>query len=297
MPSIFSSSSAETFAASGVPSPTRPGPLISVVTPSFNQASFIEEALRSVRLQSYKNHEHLVIDGMSTDGTVDLLRDLTAGAANQGMFWSSERDSGQSEAVNKGFRQATGEIVGWLNSDDRYRPDCFQHVVRAFKDNPDVDIIYGDYLLVDEGGKVLQVRREIEFSAFILLYHRVLYIPTTTTFFRRRIFEEGNWLDEKLQYAMDLEFFIRLSARGYRFRHIPELLAEFRMHPNSKTCSAPDKQREEHQEVVYAVAPLLGRIRYARLRSLALSLFRVIAATKRYSEKLLRGYYWEQVRS
>jgi glycosyltransferase involved in cell wall biosynthesis len=273
------------------------GPLISVVTPSFNQASFISETIQSVRLQSYTNYEHLVIDGMSTDGTVDLLRNLAITETRQGVFWSSERDSGQSEAINKGFRQAKGEIIGWLNSDDRYRPDCFQHIVRAFQDNPDVDVIYGDYLLVDECGKVLQIRREIEFSAFILLYHRVLYIPTTTTFFRRKIFEEGNWLDEKLQYAMDLEFFIRLSARGYRFRHIPELLAEFRVHPNSKTCSAPDKQREEHQQVVYAVAPLFRRLRYASVRSLVLSLFRSIAAAKRYSEKLLRGYYWEQVRS
>ncbi len=116
--------------------------------------------------------------------------------------------------TNKGFQRAKGEIIGWLNSDDRYRPDCFEHVVRAFEENPDVDIVYGDYLMVDAAGKVLKIRREIEFSAFVLLYHRVLYIPTTATFFRRRVFDEGNWLDETLQYAMDLEFFIRLSDLG-----------------------------------------------------------------------------------
>jgi glycosyltransferase involved in cell wall biosynthesis len=297
MTGIPASSSVRKSAPVNEAAPIELGPLISVVTPSFNQAAFIGEAIQSVRLQSYKNHEHLVIDGMSTDGTVDLLSNMAAAETGQGMFWSSERDSGQSEAVNKGFQQAKGEIIGWLNSDDRYRPDCFQHIVRAFQDNPNVDVIYGDYLVVDERGKVLQIRREIEFSAFTLLYHRVLYIPTTTTFFRRKIFEEGNWLDEKLQYAMDLEFFIRLSARGYRFRHIPELLAEFRIHPASKTCSAPDKQHQEHQQVVYAVAPLLRWIRYASVRSLALSLLRVIAASKRYSEKLVRGYYWERVRS
>ena len=146
------------------------------------------------------------------------------------MIWLTEPDSGQSEALNKGFRQAKGEIIGWLNSDDRYRAGCFEQIVQAFADNPDADILYGDYLLVDEAGKTVKIRREIEFSAFILLYHRVLYIPTTATFFRRRVFEEKNWLDESLHYAMDLEFFIRLAARGYRFRHIPEILADFRVH-------------------------------------------------------------------
>ncbi len=213
------------------------------------------------------------------------------------MFWFSEIDTGQSEAVNKGFRRAKGEIIGWLNSDDRYTDDCFHRIVQAFEENPDVDVIYGDYLLMDESGKLLQVRREIEFNTFILLYHRVLYIPTTATFFRRKIFEEGNWLDEKLQFAMDLEFFIRLAARGYRFKHIPELLAAFRMHSDSKTCSAPDKQREEHQQVVYSTAPLLKHLRYACLKILVLSLLRSIASTKRYAEKLFRGYYWEQIQS
>jgi glycosyltransferase involved in cell wall biosynthesis len=271
-------------------------PLISIVTPSFNQADFIVEALESVRLQNADNYEHLVIDGMSTDGTVDLLRNHAANRGRKNILWSSERDTGQSEALNKGFQRAKGEIIGWLNSDDRYRPDCFEYVVRAFEENPDVDIVYGDYLMVDVAGKVLRIRREIEFSAFVLLYHRVLYIPTTATFFRRRIFDEGNWLDETLQYAMDLEFFIRLSHLGYRFKHIPQLLADFRMQPNSKTCSYPDRQRIEHREVVLAAAPIVRRLRNPRVSGLALVLFGSIASIRRYLEKLLKGYYWEQSR-
>jgi glycosyltransferase involved in cell wall biosynthesis len=271
-------------------------PLISIVTPSFNQVSFIDEALESVRLQNAPSCEHLVIDGMSTDGTVDLLRKYVADGKQQNMSWISERDSGQSEALNKGFRQATGEIVGWLNSDDRYRVGCFEHVVRAFEENPNVDIFYGDYLMVDEIGKVLKIRREIEFSAFVLLYHRVLYIPTTATFFRRRVFEEGNWLDETLQYAMDLEFFIRLSKRGYQFKHIPQLLADFRMQPDSKTCSHPDRQRLEHRQVVLAAAPICHRLTNARVKDLALTLLASIAGIRRYSEKMLRGCYWDQLR-
>ena len=272
-------------------------PLISVVTPSFNQARFIGEALASVQLQNYSNCEHLVIDGMSTDSTVDILRNFTGGKGHENIFWTSERDSGQSQALNKGFRLAQGDIVGWLNSDDRYRPGCFERIVREFADNPEVDILYGDYLVVDELGKALHIRREIEFNAFVLLYHRVLYIPTTATFFRRRIFEEGNWLEEKLQYAMDLEFFIRLSKRGYCFKHIPEVLAEFRLQPNSKTCSSSDKQRMEHNQVILTASPILCRLRSPHMRRFVLLLFRSLANVKRYSEKLVRGYYWEQLRS
>jgi glycosyltransferase involved in cell wall biosynthesis len=271
-------------------------PLISVVTPSFNQANYIGEALASVQFQSYKNFEHLVIDGMSTDGTVAILGNLKRDNKQANTFWISERDSGQSEALNKGFRLAKGNIIGWLNSDDRYRSGCFEYVIRAFEDNPEIDIIYGDYLIVDESGNILQVRREIEFDEFVLLYHRVLYIPTTATFFRRRIFDEDNWLDENLQYAMDLEFFIRLSARGYRFKHIPEIIADFRLQPDSKTCSFPDRQRKEHQEVIFAAAPILHHFKSFRARGIVLALLRSIACAKRYTEKMIRGYYWEQLR-
>jgi glycosyltransferase involved in cell wall biosynthesis len=270
--------------------------MISIVTPSFNQVNFIREALESVQLQNNKYCEHLVIDGMSTDGTIDLLRGRAKHQEHPNLVWISERDSGQSEALNKGFRRAKGEIIGWLNSDDRYRVGCFEHIIQAFESNPEVDIFYGDYLTVDVTGKMLKIRREIEFNAFVLFYHRILYIPTTATFFRRRIFEEGNWLDEKLQYAMDLEFFIRLSERGYRFKHIPRLLADFRMQPKSKTCSSPDRQRMEHQQVVFAVAPRLCHLKTRKMRVIMLLLLRSIACARRYSEKVLRGYYWRQRR-
>jgi hypothetical protein len=169
--------------------------------------------------------------------------------------------------------------------------------VRVFENNPAVDIVYGDYLMVDESGRPLQIRREIEFNAFILLYHRVLYIPTTATFFRRRIFEDGNWLDETLQYAMDLDFFIRLSARGYVFKHISEVLADFRLQPNSKTCSSPGRQRLEHEQVIFAAAPALRRLKSAQAKACVLSLLRSLASVRRYCEKALRGYYWEQLRA
>jgi glycosyltransferase involved in cell wall biosynthesis len=269
--------------------------MISIVTPSFNQSTFIGDALDSVQIQNNEYCEHLVIDGMSTDGTIDVLRDHATNQERRSLLWISERDSGQSEALNKGFRRARGEIIGWLNSDDRYRAGCFEHVVRAFESNPEVDVFYGDYRIVDEAGRTLVVRREIEFNAFVLWYHSTLYIPTTTTFFRRRIFEEDNWLDEKLQYAMDLDFFIRLAERGYRFKHIPQFLGDFRMQPKSKTCSSPDRQRMEHQQVIFATAPILRCLKTRQLKVLMLGCLRSIACLRRYSEKMLRGYYWEQL--
>jgi hypothetical protein len=143
---------------------------------------------------------------------------------------------------------------------------------------------------------VLKIRREIKFDAFVLLYHRILYIPTTATFFRRRIFEDDNWLNEDLQYAMDFEFFIRLAARGYRFMHIPEILADFRLQPNSKTCRSSDQQRMEHQRVIFELAPILHYLKPMRLERIALLLLRSIAGAKRYINKFFRGYYWEHLR-
>jgi glycosyltransferase involved in cell wall biosynthesis len=269
-----------------------PKPLISIVTPSFNQASYIYEALQSTQIQNYAMYEHLVIDGMSTDGTVELLQRLSGVPECDKISWISEKDKGQSEALNKGFRRAKGDIIGWLNSDDRYLPGCFDHVIQAFEQNPDADIIYGDYRIIDQSGTVIRTKHEIEFSKFILFYHRVLYIPTTATFFRSRVFKDENWLEEQLQYAMDLDLFIRLAIKGYRFLHISKVLADFRLQPNSKTCSSPEKQQLEHQEIVYSAVPILNAIGSPPIRSLVLVLLRSIAFLRRSLEKMLRGYYW-----
>jgi glycosyltransferase involved in cell wall biosynthesis len=272
-------------------------PLISVVTPSFNQGKFIGEAIASVEIQSHHNYEHLVVDGMSTDTTASIMRSLMEDGRCPYLSWISEPDTGQSEALNKGFKIAKGEIIGWLNSDDRYLPGCFEHVVKVFEENPHVDIVYGDYRLVNELGDAFQTRREIEFSAFVLRYHRILYIPTTTTFFRRRVFDEGNWINEDLHYAMDFDFFLRLAARGYQFRHIPEILADFRYQEDSKTCSFPEKQKIEHQQIVLMSTPIFRRINSLHVRKIMLSGLRLLAGIKRYSEKLCKGYYWAQLRS
>jgi glycosyltransferase involved in cell wall biosynthesis len=266
-------------------------PLISIVTPSLNQADFLIEAVESVRLQNYPNLEHLIMDGSSTDGTLDILSRLAVDEKYSHVQWLSERDGGQSAALNKGFQQANGEIIGWLNADDRYRAFCFERVVQAFEDSADVDILYGDYTIVDKVGRLINIRQEIEFSRFILQYHRVSYIPTTATFFRRRIFDEGNWLQENLHYAMDFEFFLRLAAKGYRFKHLRAILADFRLQPASKSCSATELQLKEHQQIIFASSPVTQRFKSKRAQTLALRFLRSMAVSKRYAEKMLRGYY------
>jgi GT2 family glycosyltransferase len=267
---------------------------ISIVTPSFNQGRFLKDALDSVRLQGYSDVEHLILDGGSTDETVALLQSLDVRQEWAHLQWHSGPDEGQSDALNRGFAEASGEIVGWLNSDDRYRSGCFDHIVKAFSENPDVDVFYGDYTFMDQSGKIMKLRREIEFSQFILLYHRVCFIPTTATFFRRRIFEDKNWLRKDLHYAMDYEYFLRLSRMGYRIQHIPHMIADFRLHSASKTCAMEDIQLEEKQQIMRSVSPLIGRIGSPNLRRMVSDGLQIIAGFLRWSEKLLRGYYFAQ---
>lgn len=268
---------------------------ISIVTPSYNQGQFLTECLESVQSQEGTAVvEHIVIDGQSRDESVDLLRRYSNKPEFDHLTWISESDAGQSEALNKGFRRATGDIVGWLNSDDRYRPGCFESVIQAFKDYPDVDILYGDYTWIDEGGRLLQVRREMEFSHFVLSYHRVLYIPTTATFFRRRVFDEGNFIGVQYHYAMDYEYFLRLSHRGYRFKHIPCLLADFRWHADNKSGAHSEEQLAEGTAIAKKYSQVLSAIKRDRYKALMFSALRCAAAVRRYSEKLVRGYYWQR---
>lgn len=266
---------------------------ISIVTPSFNQASFLEAALNSVAQQNYPAVEHIVVDGGSTDGSVQLLQAYSRRSGWTHLRWISEPDDGQSDALNKGFKMASGEIVGWLNSDDLYRDGCFNKVSEVFSSRPDVDVLYGDYTWMDEKGQIFQIRREIEFNPFVLLYHRTLCVPSPSSFFRRRIFDEGNFIDPTYHYSMDWEFSLRLARRGYRFQHVPELLADFRWQPDSKTSKYVDRQCRDRDRIVAEYSTVIAKSPRI-LRALCLSMLRIGAASRYWSEKLLRGYYFQQ---
>jgi glycosyltransferase involved in cell wall biosynthesis len=140
-------------------------PKISIITPSFNQGRFIADAIESVANQDYQNKEHIIIDAQSTDETLDVLKSYSH---YKHLKWISEPDKGQSDALNKGFKLANGDIIGWLNADDFYHKKCFTSVVDFFNKNTSVDILYGDYHWIDDKGKLIQKRKEIDFDSFVL---------------------------------------------------------------------------------------------------------------------------------
>jgi glycosyltransferase involved in cell wall biosynthesis len=272
-------------------------PKISIVSSSYNQAKFLKACLSSVKEQNYPQMEHIVIDGGSTDGSVELLREFSSRPGWSHLRWISEPDRGQSDALNKGFRMATGNIIGWLNSDDLYLPGSFQKIARDFQEQEQADLIYGDYLMIDEQERLVQTRREVSFSRFILRHTHVNFVQSScAVFFSKKILDDGQYIDESYDFAMDYEYFVRLAGAGYRFHHLPSLLGVFRLHGQSKTGSQAKRQFMEHERVRRQNhgLPLEGKIPSAwRIR---LGLLRCCANGLRWGEKALRGYYFKQWR-
>lgn len=239
-------------------------PLVSVITPSLNQGQFIEEMILSVKGQDYPRLEHLVIDGGSTDATLEILRRYDH------LAWVSEPDCGQADAVNKGFRLAKGEILGWLNSDDLYAPGAIGLVVDHFSAHPDVDIVYGDCSEVDESG---HVRRTVTAHPVdlkrLLLLDFTLYQPTF--FFRRRAIDRIGPLSVGLYLGLDYDYVVR-AARTCALAYLPATLAAFRTHSNSKTFTHPGNFLQDYLTVFGMVFsdPTLP-IKLARLRRRAYS--------------------------
>ncbi|MHC1698303.1 MAG: glycosyltransferase [Geobacteraceae bacterium] len=204
-------------------------PHFSVVTPSFNQAQFIGQTIESVIIQDYPYWEHIVIDGGSDDGTVEVLKGYPH------LKWMSEKDRGQSDAINKGFRVAQGDIIAWINSDDWYEPGAFKAVADFFIANPEKNIVMGDCNLVDDNGGVFDrvINHERGFDE--LKQHWVSRsIPTQPAiFFRRNLLDEFGFLDESLHFAMDYDLWMRFSQKN-RFYHINRTVANYRFHNDAK---------------------------------------------------------------
>jgi glycosyltransferase involved in cell wall biosynthesis len=258
---------------------------ISIVTPSFNQGAYIASAIESVLSQNHASFEHIIVDNCSTDNTAAVLKNFSH------LKVIREKDLGQSDALNKGFKKATGDIIGWLNADDKYLPGSFERVARAFADHPEDDLIYGDYRFVDIAGNLIRNRRELSFDFFVLKYLHVLYIPTTATFFRRKIFDKGNFLDINYHYAMDYEFFVRLAGQGYKFGHIPQMMADFRWHQDSKSTTQRIRQKEEMEKALLSHDMFLRSLQNPQ-RAMARNALMIMARGKRSILKLVHGAYW-----
>jgi glycosyltransferase involved in cell wall biosynthesis len=213
-------------------------PLVSIITPSFNQGQFIEETILSIRNQSYKNIEHIVIDGGSTDQTLEILKKYSSSVA-----WISEPDKGQTDALNKGIKRSHGEIIAYLNSDDLYLPETIKTVIEFFSEHPEIVMVYGDIIHIDKQSQQIEA---IKTEPIILEKYLTgnLYLPQPTVFFRRKIIEKIGYFDEKLHLAMDLDYWIRILL-NFRTAYLPVSLAKARIYPEAKSSANSQKYLEE----------------------------------------------------
>ncbi len=218
-------------------------PLISIVTPSYNQADFIERTLQSVLEQRYPKLEYLIQDGASNDGTVEVLKEYEDQLAR----WESAEDEGQSDALNKGFAHATGAVMAYLNSDDLLLPGALYYVADYFARHPEVDVVYGHRVLVDEYSQ--------EIGRWVMPPHddAVLswadYIPQETMFWRREIWEKaGGFIDKNFKFAMDWDLILRFREAGAKIVCLPRFLGAFRVHPHQKTSAEISSQGDREMQ-------------------------------------------------
>ncbi len=217
-------------------------PSISVITPSRNSGEFLEDAILSVARQEGVVVEHVVQDSLSSDNTLEILRQYPA------VRWQWESDWGQSDAINRGFLRASGDLVGWLNADDYYLPGGLSAIALAAAEHPEADVFHGDCVFVDGEGIITRSKVEHEFDRDILFYFGC-YIPSTATFFRRRVIERGYLLDCDFRVCMDFEYFVRLAGAGFQFHYVPQFVAAFRWHESNISLQNVERRAHERREV------------------------------------------------
>lgn len=222
---------------------------ISIITPSYNQGHFIERTIRSILDQEFEGEmEYLVIDGGSTDNTVEILEKY-----GQSLRYVSEKDDGLADAINKGLAMASGEIIGWLNSDDLYQPGTIARVLKHFEEHPDCMWLYGKCRIIDNEDR--EIYKNVTRYKNMLLrkfdYGRLLtenYISQPAVFFRKSLVEEVGSLNPKLKFAMDYELWLRFGKK-YPAAVIPAYLSDFRRHPGSLSENYTGRQFQEEYEV------------------------------------------------
>lgn len=218
---------------------------ISIITPTYNSEAYIKQTLDSIHHQTYKNFEHVVIDGLSTDRTLEIVK------AYDNITVISEKDSGQSDAINKGFSLINGDIFAWQNGDDLYTPDTFQTVVDYFISHPDVDLVYGFYQLIDDKDNWICDVHPVDWNKWLFTHGRFCPVQPTV-FWRSRVSKAVGLLDESLYFCMDVDFYARALKQGFTFGRIPKVLGKFRVHQDSKTQNSSNRKKHyiEYKKVL-----------------------------------------------
>jgi glycosyltransferase involved in cell wall biosynthesis len=206
-------------------------PLVSIVTPSFNQARYIEATVKSVLEQDYSPIEYIVIDGQSTDGTLDILKRYDGR-----LTWISEPDAGQSDAIRKGLSRSRGQILTWLNSDDTLEKNAVSTAVNYLEHNPEIALVYGNANFIDAQGQFIAACAHIERFRSHRLLHYSDFIVQPAAFFRREEYDAVGGLDPSLHYAMDYDLWLKLAAAPFEFAYIPQLLANYRWLGENKSA-------------------------------------------------------------
>lgn len=220
-------------------------PLVTIITPSFNQAPYLEETINSVLGQTYPRIEYIIMDGGSTDGSVEIIKRYQ----NKLAYWVSEKDRGQTDAINKGFARAKGEVLAWINSDDTLRPNAVEEAVRFLNENPDIGLVYGDTHYIDEHSKVIG-RFPAAQTDLARLRRGYVHIPQQASFFRKSIWDQIGPLDPEFFFAMDYDLWVRIAGKA-EIRYLPRWWANFRLHRGAKSIDADDRCWPEMLKVHY----------------------------------------------
>lgn len=240
-------------------------PLVSIVTPSYNQASYLEQTIRSVLEQDYPRIEYIVIDGDSTDGSVEIIRKY----ADRIAYWVSEKDQGQTDALNKGFAAAHGSILAWLNSDDTYKPGAVKAAVENLAAHPEIGAVYGDLDFIDENDRIIGKFPAAQ-TDLAKLRRGYVHIPQPATFFRAEHWRKVAPLDPTFYFAMDYDLWVRLAGIT-QLKYLPgSTWANFRLHSGAKTVTAdercwPEMLRVHYRDGGKAFAPIVLKYYLRRL--------------------------------
>lgn len=220
-------------------------PIITVITPSFNQAKYLERTILSVLNQDYPNLEYIIIDGGSKDGSVEIIEKYASHLA----YWVSEPDQGQSAAINKGLARASGDWVCWQNSDDIFYPQAFERVLKVIQSNPGLDIIFGDIKIIDQHDHVIRQQCYVKPTLNSLLAEGMV-ISNQAAFWKTSIHKKIGYLNESLHYCFDFEWFLRILKGTKHHYHISKFIGGLRYHDQSKTSLKQDEFHKEFERIL-----------------------------------------------